>query len=535
MAEILIFEKIKNGNIFQTGYDNLGATGNSEIEFKMQPQTAGGIAVIYAPNGTGKTSLSDVLENMHESTEKMFIAKYNNQQITGADGKFHVIKDQINRNVIPGETADYLIGANIRREYELKKEISNGFTNAFNQLAKNFKAEYKVSKIGDHLINCIPIPDAIEYVKDIVNVKKRGKGIDKDKFIEFIVNNELMDIPDTADVDKMSFIINDYADAKLAEKILSISIGEVIANAEIAVIEQNDDAIKILNKYCHLHKCVVCDNDEYDATCLLEQKKKNRERIYESLDAKTKTLLDNIVNDISLREKDPFEIKDKVTKFITDGNIGIIQSLRQDIELSISYVTSRMLNALLNCFEGTNMLANFAEYSKILETQPQIDSEELLFIQEIISENIGPEITIIRDEENDKNFKLMLEGKEFLGVERKQLHLSTGEQNFISLAFELLLARRTDKEFVVLDDPISSFDSVYKNKIAFCIIKFLENKKQIVLTHNTDLIRLLDVQQNGCFNMYLFNNTENGNNGFIRINNEEKDILINLYKLIRAC
>ena len=96
-----------------------------------------------------------------------------------------------------------------------------------------------------------------------------------------------------------------------------------------------------------------------------------------------------------------------------------------------------------------------------------------------------------------------------------------------------LVSRHSDKEFVVLDDPISSFDSIYKNKIAFCIIKFLENKKQIVLTHNTDLIRLLDVQQNGCFNMYLFNNATNGVNGFIPVKDEERKILINLYELIK--
>ena len=83
-----------------------------------------------------------------------------------------------------------------------------------------------------------------------------------------------------------------------------------------------------------------------------------------------------------------------------------------------------------------------------------------------------------------------------LGTERKQMELSTGEQNFISLAFELLYARHSDKEYIIMDDPISSFDSVYKNIIAFCIIKFLENKKQVILTHNTDLIRLLDVQLN---------------------------------------
>ena len=210
-----------------------------------------------------------------------------------------------------------------------------------------------------------------------------------------------------------------------------------------------------------------------------------------------------------------------------------MQGLQDEINLYISYVTGRMCNTLLCCFEGTSMFEDYAAYTALLATQPQIDSEELLFIQEVISENIGPEITIVRDEENGNNFKLMLAGQEFLGVERNKLHLSNGEQNFISLAFELLLARRSNKEFVVLDDPISSFDSVYKNKIAFCIVKFLENKKQIILTHNTDLIRLLEVQQNGCFNLYLFCNTYGGNNGFVRVNDEEKDILINLHKLIK--
>ena len=112
------------------------------------------------------------------------------------------------------------------------------------------------------------------------------------------------------------------------------------------------------------------------------------------------------------------------------------------------------------------------------------------------------------------------------------MELSTGEQNFISLAFELLLARHSNKDYIVMDDPISSFDSVYKNKIAFCIIKFLENKKQIILTHNIDLVRLLDVQLNNCFNLYILNNVHNGMNGFISVSEKEKKLLINLHQLI---
>ncbi|MCE5286465.1 MAG: AAA family ATPase [Pelosinus sp.] len=533
MSEILVFEQIKNRDIFETEYSNLLTTGNASIEFKMQTQANGGIVAIYAPNGTGKTSLSEVLANESDSTDKMFVANYNERQITGADKKFHVIKDQLNRHVIPGDTSDYLIGANIHREYELKKKIAEEFSTVFSQLPKVFKTEYKVTKIGDYLIGRLTNNDAARYIKDILPTRNRGKHIEHHEFIQFISNTTQINLQDSADTDKMNFIINDCAGAKLIEKILGISLEQFVINAEIATIEQNDDAIGVLKKYKYLQTCIVCDNEDFNAESLLERKKESRKRIYESLDSKTKDLLDKVINDNSLRNADPFDIKNMITAFISNGDGDIIQKLQEEINLNISYIVNRMTNTLLNCFEGTTMLRDFEEYSALLETQPEIDSEELLFIQEVISENIGPEITIVRDEDNDKNFKLMLADQEFLGVEREKLHLSNGEQNFISLAFELLLARKSDREFIVMDDPISSFDSVYKNKIAFCIVKFLENKKQIILTHNTDLIRLLEVQQNGCFNLYMLNNTNGGKNGFIRVNNLEKEILINLYKLIK--
>jgi hypothetical protein len=191
-----------------------------------------------------------------------------------------------------------------------------------------------------------------------------------------------------------------------------------------------------------------------------------------------------------------------------------------------------MINSLFHCFDNTDLFSNYDEYSELIELQPELDSEELLYIQDIINESIGKDITIVRDEES-KNYKLKLGDKDLIGTERESMELSTGEQNFISLAFELLLARHSDKEYVILDDPISSFDSIYKNKIAFCIIKFLEAKKQIILTHNTDLIRLLDVQLNNCFNMYILNNVESGQNGFIPVSEKEKRLLINLHELVQ--
>ena len=46
------------------------------------------------------------------------------------------------------------------------------------------------------------------------------------------------------------------------------------------------------------------------------------------------------------------------------------------------------------------------------------------------------------------------------------------------------------------------------------------------------MIRLLEFQLQNCFNLYLFNNSENAINGFIKVNLKEKDILLQINKLL---
>ena len=165
MPEILTFVKIKNGNIFEDEFENLIPTGNACIEFKMQNHANGGISVIYAPNGAGKTSLCRTLSIEEDTEEINFQCHYNGINIQGSDKKFHVINDQISRNIIPGDTSDYLIGADIRREYELKKSISQGFKLIFSNIPKTFKEKYKVTKVGDFLLNRIANIPAVKYQK----------------------------------------------------------------------------------------------------------------------------------------------------------------------------------------------------------------------------------------------------------------------------------------------------------------------------------------------------------------------------------
>ena len=148
----LEFKFLKNNSIFHDGFEDLISTGRQTIEFKKQPQAAGGIAVIYAPNGTGKSTFTHTVGTEESTDEVSFKAHFNNSVWFGpVDKNFHVIEDQINRNIIPGETSDYLIGQDIRHEYRLKKQIADGFRTAFDKLVVSFKGEYGISKVTDFL------------------------------------------------------------------------------------------------------------------------------------------------------------------------------------------------------------------------------------------------------------------------------------------------------------------------------------------------------------------------------------------------
>ena len=93
----IIFSSIKNSGIFEDDFLHLSEQKGT-IEFKRM-QTAGGIAVIYAPNGTGKSSLANLLSTEVSDENAFFNAvDEHGNTITPESGKFHVIQDQINRN-----------------------------------------------------------------------------------------------------------------------------------------------------------------------------------------------------------------------------------------------------------------------------------------------------------------------------------------------------------------------------------------------------------------------------------------------------
>lgn len=530
MVEKLKFYKLKKEDIFKDSFINFDQ--NNEIEFRKKGDS--NIAVLYGPNGTGKTSLAKVLDSNNKDIGKEFKVEYKGIEYTEENNCiFHVINDQNNRNIIAGETSDYFIGDNIKRECQLKKYIDSEFENLFkNIMVKALKDCFGISSGKSKIIDYISDKDIRAFVKDIVNSKARGKNIDKKIFVEKIEQLSVMVIDENEyDNNKYEYIRQNFSDDKsIIYRI--INIRKVGKSLEIKKVEENQVALKVLEKFKYLDECVVCDNSDFNREELIKKKNSNKDRIINSLDKETKEIVSEIISLIDDSKNDPFNIKETLLKAISLGEFNLINDLQEEIKKYFKIMDKKINNYFKECLNEGDLKEKYKEYLDIIKEQPEITDEEVLFIKNIVSENIGKDIELKRDEKEENKFNLFLGGKDIFNVNRDKLHLSNGEQNFISLAFEFLKAKKSEASIIVLDDPISSFDSIYKNKIAFCIIRFLQNKNVLVLTHNTDLIRLLEYQLQGCFNFYLFNNSDDANNGFIKVCKKEQDIFLNLDKLI---
>lgn len=162
--EELIFSKIENEGIFVSDYQNF--VKNNSISFSNE-----GIAVIYGPNGTGKTSLVKALSG-EKGTRVNY--SYNGQEYSD-DSQFFIINDQNNRNIIGGSAKDFLLGDDIKREFELQEYIANEYARLCTESISILKGTYCISSSSSKGIACfseLPIMQGI--IKDLMNSKSKG-------------------------------------------------------------------------------------------------------------------------------------------------------------------------------------------------------------------------------------------------------------------------------------------------------------------------------------------------------------------------
>lgn len=516
----LVFKKIESGDIFTRDFSPL--VRNNEIIFPTSEE----IAVVYGPNGTGKTSLIKVLGDA-PNTKVEFSLDGTDYQ-AGAD-VFHIINDQNNRNIISGETRDFFLGDNIRHEFELQDQVAadrNAVVSAILSLIKN---TFGISAGNSLLIELISKTELAAFIKDCANSKSKGNRYTTDALVALLTSLEHHDIPEYSP-DKLAFVQGDCVNKRSIIKQLEALVGaEISPNTHVHEIEENTEAIGILSRF-RKDKCIVCDNEDIDWEALLAAKTAHRQATLDALEEKIKEAIEQTIPLVPT--SDPFGIKASLLDAVASGNTEAIADLVRDLSAYKELYGTLIENGIIEIANGSELIAHHTEYQRIIAERPDIADEDYLYIQEIISNSMSKPLTIERDE--NRRLRIYLSNQEFLGKTRDELPLSTGEQNFLSLTFEFLKAKNSECPIVVIDDPVSSFDSIYKNKVVYAIVKMLHHKKRIVLTHNTDLIRLLDGQYRRCFKLYLLNNTDGELNGFIPLKNNEQEMLISLEKLLTA-
>ncbi|HCC53226.1 MAG TPA: hypothetical protein DEQ30_15270 [Porphyromonadaceae bacterium] len=518
----LKFNSIENAEIFTRDFRHF--VKNNVITF---PSSGEEIVAIYGPNGTGKTSFIKVLSDTKGTKVKF---EYNDVEYNLGANVFHIINDQNNRNIILGEAKDFFLGDNIKKEFELQKFIADSRVAIINDIIAKLKSNHNISAANSPLIQLLGETNVTELIKDLANTKSKGSKFDTDMIITILssIDANNFDFSDEQNI-KILFLKSDYVNKdsiiqqieKLNEK------NAILANPKVYEIEENTEAIKILERF-HKEQCIVCDSLDINWELLLTSKNENRTNVINALDKDTQILIEKIIDIIP--SNDPFNIKEVLLEAISVGNKNVIDALTKEIDTIKNIYKQLVLNDLAGIFSKSELPDKFNEYQLLIQEKPEITEEDMLYIEEIISNSMNKKLSLERDDR--KNLKITLSNNDFLGKSRNELPLSTGEQNFLSLTFEFLKAKNSLCPIIVVDDPISSFDSIYKNKVVYAIVKILNAKKRIMLTHNTDLLRLLDSQYKNCYKLYLLNNTDGEENGFIQLKKKEQEMLISLEKLL---
>ena len=392
--EYLEFKKIKKENVFVDDFENF--IKNNTIKFSDN-----GIAVLYAPNGVGKTSFSKVLNGEDGCS---FECTYGTMSINeNSNSLFYVISDQNSRHIIKGKTREFLLGDNIRKEFELKEEIDNKYTDIFeNKIKKSLKNDFNISKTKGKIIDNIDDNDLRKFVADIANKTSKGKSIERDKLAQKIKDMEEIKIPEFSNLN-WGFYINDIdSNDSIIEKIYAIVENEIHGNEKIEEIEENTVAIEILNKYQNKKQCIVCDNDIPDN--LKEKKENNKKRIFEELTEVEKHILTEIIDKVP--QNDPFNIKEKLTNTLKKGDKEILHGLTKEFNQYKEILNKKINNLFIQELSADDLIKKTEEYYSMIKKDPTISDEDMIYITEIINNNIDKEITVERD--GAHNLKILL-------------------------------------------------------------------------------------------------------------------------------
>lgn len=507
----IIFKKLKVENRFANSFENW--TKNNVISFSNE-----GFIDIYAPNGVGKSSFARALNNEIKSEYEY---EYNGKQYSekSKESPALVIDDFFFRNIAIRDNeklSDYILGSQIAKELELKEKVEISTKKVKDDIISYLKKEYNIKSKDSCLCGYIKNDSLKKFINSLANVRDQGKNYSADNLIkltsEFVLN-ESREI----DSNKFNYIKDNIGGKEsIIKSIIEFDTNNIKLIQGFSKLDINNDAINILNKHNGITKCIFEDKHVLPAD-IKEQLENNKNLIIKQLDDSQKKIVDTIFE----LGDNPFNIRDTFNNSFELGDSTKVEELITEMKEIILQIENEIIIKYIQLIKDIELEKDYSEYNRIIEQKIELSEDDERLLKDIVENCINKKVNLTRDE--NKNIIFTIEDNNFIGKSRQELPLSTGEQNFISLYFDLLSAKNSDKEIIIIDDPISSFDSIYKNKIVYSIIKVLSSKKKvIILTHNINTIKLMHHQYKNCFNLYLLNNEKDGDNGFIKINKKEQ-------------
>lgn len=464
----------------------------------------GSLNIKYGMNGTGKSTIAKAIENKEQLAElKTFgsdlepdvsiseniskVETFNNDFINRItfngseviENGFEVFVKTDEYDKKRKEITDILNKLN-RETFkdEVINNLRNGFLNISAKIQLNANKTIKRNPAYKSILkkeNMFEVPSSLEKYSDFIKDKEKNiTWVDwKNKGFEF---DERKKCPFCAE--KLS---EEYAEEKETFKENYTKSGMKNLSDVLDSLENIKDYFNI-EQYNKLISCIKEDKNEDDIDFIYQKfmlevayLNDKFEKIYQF---DSYNIKNSEIGNLSDKVKDLIINKEELDYFNNETVFGVIDNITKKINEIVEKITDlQAKTATLNTFIKNSINSSKEDINKFLETA----GFNYKFDFDVSTENVSKTILIYKGEED-------------INVDNIDKHLSWGEKNAFALVLFMYYAISKKAELIILDDPISSFDSNKKYAIINRLFENRSDKKSfygktvLMLTHDFEPI-----------------------------------------------
>ncbi|MDD2518927.1 MAG: hypothetical protein PHI05_02765 [Bacilli bacterium] len=421
------------------------------IEYSDECSIQNDNAIYLGPNGIGKTTIYDTIKATHPL---LGFFSYN-------DCKDKILKEK-NKIKISIRTVD-IEKLNFKKQ-ELFEELDfkNKCFKKFEITSAHKAQEYST------------------YCKDVYNNNENG-----------ILNFK---------IEKLNLLLG-YKDESKKRFILQNVEGLV----QLKLLGEELNQIKdkfILEALNNLQKAV----DETETTCPVcgYNHDKSIIEIYKERQTLFNDNLDKLINKYRIEsnknKKQIMEDIREMSEFVANNNIND--------KVVVNYIIAGEDEKNIN-----KLLLSKTKIEEINAEIVKFEKERDIFFSNLTN-NWGKIKNILKKVFKDEDITIGIDNVEkvvTLNLRREAKTYSTGELNYIVFLINILEFEYSNKDTIIIDDPLSSYDIKKQYEIVFDIINrlIINGKKVIIFTHNINFINIVNSQYSGIFKYKSIDMIEN--------------------------